>query len=326
MWADGSLERFDECAAGGMFYGFDSRVNAESNTPNPQRFTRNASLKDFYDFVEQALRAYQGYFIPMEEGDDWVGRMPCAFLLEKGLKLLNRNTTEVYTIEEVFLDEDGDPTGEVLLSGETAPTVTDNLEFVDCGIKFTRASPMRTAGVDQEDDATRKDTPTPWSAYIDFAVVREEPGVLDTHPSGPARQRKPAHREMVEGHNQQIGLQISGFWLDAVVRFDLWGATDTQAEELVQWFYNFMDVNTWVFQYNGIKQVLFKRRGLDTPVGKWRQNMYHRPIDYEVRTERLYVAHLRRIEHIQLSIQLRQDSILEDAMLPRTGRPVYLDV
>jgi hypothetical protein len=326
MYADGVLERFDELAALQVHPDMLNTVNVETGKVLQQKLGGNATLRDFYNYVEETLRTFQSYWIPAEEGDDYVGYMPHAFFLQKGMNLVNRDTKARYTIEEVTINAlTGGPTGQVRLSGETAPEVTDVLELEGKDrIRYSRVS-KRGDDIDFEADATRKATPLPWNAYIDFAVVSEKPA--ESKPGSPrpiVMGRKRMLREIIDvGDEPSVAHEIRGQWLDAVVRFDLWGATEDQAEALVYWFYKYLRLNAWVLKLNGVPEFHFLRRGMDQPIGKWRTNLYHRAIDLFVRTEHLFTSRWRKLEHITLYARTRQLKVLEDANLPRTGRPVF---
>lgn len=329
MWADGTLERFDERIVLGVDPQYANMVDPETSQVNRQRFSANATLEDLPAYLKATMETYQAYFIPQGYSESWRGYMPYAFYLEKGMKLFNLRTSSQYTIDDVVLDSAGKPTSEVLLSGATAdadpPAISDVLIFdKDTGVKFSRATPRSTEGMDYESTATREDTPSAWLAHVDYSVLEEAPAVAD--PSAPDRRvlnRKPIYRETVETGDPHVLEEIYGQWLDARVRFDLWGATGDQAEKLVYWFLSYFRMNRWVLQHNGIKDIYFLRRGHDQPVGNWRSRLYHRAVDFIVRTEHLFVAHYRRLDQIKISVRLRQDRILEDAATPRTGRPHY---
>jgi hypothetical protein len=325
MYADGTLERFDELEALQAYPGLFNLEDRSTGKIAPQKLGGRATLEDFYYFVEETLRTYQSYWVPEEKGDDWRGFMPYAFLLEPGMKLLNRDTKTLYTISEVTKNPfTHRPTGEVRLSGDTAPELGDVLELEEKDrIKFSRVSP-RSDETDHEADATRKDTPLPWNAHIDFAVVEEAPAEAKPGSARPITLgKKRMLRETIDGVEPGIEYEIRGQWLDSIVRFDLWGATESQAESLVYWFYQYLRQNAWIFKLNGVSDVSFLKRGMDQPIGKWRGILYHRAIDLFVRTEHLFVAQYRKLEHITLYIQKKQDRVLEEAQSPTTGKPVF---
>jgi len=329
MWPNGRLERFDEIALLNVHPNMPRLTDRGTGNVNIQKFAESATLEDFYDYIEESLRTYQGYYLPEGYGDDWRGYMPYAFLLQRGMKLVNSTTNARYTISEVTTTASGKPTGQVRLSGVSddvdPPVAGDTLEFDrDCGIIFGRVSHRTSAGVDYEEDATRRDTVRPWCAHIDFVVLEEAPARNDPDSPRPTVMgRKRMFREVVEATEPGVLASIYGQWLDARVRFELWGATSTQAERLVYWFYKYMDRNRWIFTLNGVKEVHFERRGFDQPVGKWRQNFYHRAVDYFVRTEHHHVATHRKLEHIEIHVKHMQDRVLEDAQTPYTGRPEF---
>jgi len=329
MWPDGTLERFDEREIMGVDPNFANQVDPETGNVGRQQFSRNATLEDLPAFMRASLETYQAYYMPQDYSDPWRGYMPYAFYLDKGMKLFNLRTYSEYTISDVVLGAHGKPTGEVLLCGATSdadpPKITDVLVFdKETGVKFSRGTPRSTEGVDVETTAERKDTPEAWRAYIDFSVLEEIPAMSGPNsPSGRRIGMKPMYRESVDSDDPHIVEERYGRWLDARVRLDLWGATGDQVERLVYWFMDFYQVNRWVWQYNGIKEVLFTRRGHDQPVGIWRSKLYHRAIDLFVRTEHQFVTQYRKLDQIYISVRLRQDRILEDAAAALTGRPSY---
>lgn len=329
MWPDGKLERFDERFVMGVDPQYANQVDPNNGLILRQQYSRNATLADLPDFINATLQTFQAYYIPQEYSDPWRGYMPYAFYIEPGMKLFNIRTQAQYTIDEVFVDKDGDRTGEVLLSGATSdadpPEATDTLIFdKSCGIRFSRATPRSTEGVDYEATAERKDTVSAWQSWVDYSVLEEAPAVTD--PSAAQRMKigvKPLYRESVETGDPHIVEERYGQWFDARVRLDLWGATGDQAEKLVYWFLKYFRLNYWVFQYNGIQQMLFLKRGIDQPVGVWRSRLYHRSLDFFVRTEHQFSAQFRRLDHINVSVRLRQDSFMEALEADLTGRPSY---
>lgn len=324
MWPNGRLERFDEIPAVRAYSSSRRGYDPENGQLLQQQLASNASIADFYYYVEEALRVYQAYWVPSDY-DPWVGELPHAFIIQKGMKLVNPDTGAVYTISEVVVDNYGKPTKEVRLSGDnpetSAPAGVDDLMFHrDQGVAFSRSAPRTTAGVDFESGATRTDTPTAWVAYIDFSVLEEIPAVSDPDSPRPTRIGwNHQFRETISGVNPSMVTHIYGQALDARIRFDLWGANSTQAEDLVQWFYDFMATYNWVFRHNGVLRVLFLKRGLDQPVGKWRQSMWHRPVDFMIRTERLFTATHRRLDQIMLHAEL----MTTDQRSSGTGRMLY---
>jgi len=308
---------------------YANQVDPENGRILKQQYSRNATLADLPDFINATLQTYQAYFIPQGYSDSWRGYMPYAHRLEPGMKLFNIRTQAQYTIDEVVVDRHGDRTDEVLLSGATSdadpPEISDTLIFdKDCGVKFSRCTPRSTEGVDHEATAERKDTVSAWEAWIDYSVLEEQPAVSD--PSAAQRMKigiKPLYRETVETGDPHLVEERYGQWFDARVRFDLWGATGGQVEDLVYWFLKYFKLNHWVLQYNGIQQMLFLRRGQDQPVGIWRSRLYHRALDFFVRTEHQFSATFRRLDHINVSVRLRQDRFMEEYEAALTGRPSY---
>lgn len=326
MYPDGTLERFDENFVVGVHPNLITMMNPESGLLGPQKFGGRGTLDDLYHYVEESLRTYQSYWVPQDFGDPWRGFLPNAFLLEKGMKLVNIETKAEYTIDEVAKSQTGKSTGEVRLRGESGsePTAIDHLELdAKNRIRFSRVS-KRSDDIDFEEGATRKDTPRPWNAYIDFAVVEEEEASSEPGSPRPVTiGRKRMLRETIESTEPQLTHQVYGQWLDARVRFDLWGATESQAESLVYWFYDYVRLNSWIYKLNGVKEFQFRRRGMDQPIGKWRQALYHRAIDYFVRTEHLFTAQFRKLEHITLYMRKRKLRVLEQGEVPVTGRPTF---
>lgn len=327
MWPDGKLERFDERFLLGIDPQFADQVNPDTGVLYKQQYSRNATLADLPEYLNATLSTFQAYYIPQGYSDSWRGYMPYAFYLDKGMKLFNIRTSALYNIDEVIVDKYGNPTGEVLLSGDTSdsdpPAITDTLIFdKDCGVKFSVATPRSTESIDYEPTATRKDTASAWSAWVDYSVLAEQPAVAD--PDAPQRRRigvKPSYREQVETEDPHIVEERYGQWLDARVRFDLWGATNAQAEDMVYWFLKYFRLNYWVLRHNGIQLMLFLKRGHDQPVGHWRSKLYHRAVDFLVRTEHQFSAKYRRLDHINISVQLKQAWYTESQ--PLTGRPSY---
>jgi hypothetical protein len=141
---------------------------------------------------------------------------------------------------------------------------------------------------------------------ITFKVLDAYAGTFDPHPinsPGGRRRIKPYEREIqVDPTSANELQQVYVQELDNYVQFDLFTRTNYEAEELLEWFEYFMDTFTYAFMYAGIQKMHFHRRLEDSELKKWRTGLSIRSIQYYVRTQKIYVKNVNRIDQINIRL------------------------
>lgn len=118
---------------------------------------------------------------------------------------------------------------------------------------------------------------------------------------GDVKNRKPLLRELIEDpDNPGYKMAVLGFFYDNVLTLTAWARTNKQANERALWIENLMEEYAWFFVHSGVNRILFngwrKNEVLEINGNKY----YGRPIDYFVRTERLWNLSQKKLEEIIL--------------------------
>ena len=90
---------------------------------------------------------------------------------------------------------------------------------------------------------------------------------------------------------------------DCLVQFDVWAETHTDAEELADWFEDFMVKYAGVFEKNGMDRVLFWQRLRDSTKEAWRDNIVSRSLIYFIRYDQTSYVDLGVIEEVNYVIR-----------------------
>jgi hypothetical protein len=333
MKPDGTLEDWDEILLPN-YLELSAQIDPVTRIPYRQRRSRGARVQDLFLFVEMALKQYQSYFV---KKSPWRGYFQFARYLDVGHKIYNHTTGDVYTVKELFYEPDDSFTGEVLLTGGTDPEETDRLRLDDRNlIVFSHADPRsEVPSVNVEGQGERADEPALLNDTIELSIMRSEPGTVGKKPFDRERQALPLLREPHTDDLIDPGMvaDIYGWWFDHIIQFDLFSRTNDRlygrrkpdssgTQGLVEWFQDFMQRNRWVYLYNGIQQILEWQGTQDKPLGRFRNDMVHRPLLFYVRTERVSTARYRRIEQIDVlvNIGLPEELVIPSACPVPTGQ------
>jgi hypothetical protein len=314
---DGTLELWDEYMLP-QYRELAKQIDPATGHPYRQRRNRGARVQDLFIFMREALAAYQSYYV-VNQLADFRGWFQFARYLEVGDKVRNLTTGDEYEVKEKLLEPDGTYCGEVILTGTTSPTETDRLMLEDRNlIVFSHAAPRSEVASSNFDESTeRVDETAPFNDTIEFSITRSEPGTVGKKPFAADRQALPLLREggVDDLIDPGIANDIYGWWFDHIVQFDLfsrnwerlYGSRRVDGKGtvgLVTWFQDFMQRYRWVFLWNGIQQLLEWQGTQDEPIGRWRNDMLHRPLMFYVRTERISLARVRRIEQIDVLVNI----------------------
>lgn len=317
MRPDGTLEDWDEIYLPGY------RETAQRTDPDTGKVWRQkrdggARIDELFPMVHDRLRAYQGYWVKSDI-EPFRGQFQFARYLDKGHKVYNETTGDVYTITDLIYDPDGTFKGEVRLSGGTDPVETNRLRLDPKNeVVFTRlAQRSEVASAKFTEGSERTDEPAPFTDTVEYSIRRSEPGTVGKRPFDRERQALPLLREpeMEDIVDAGYVVESSGWWFDNIVQFDCFARTNDRlhgrrldnggrVKGLVEWFQDFMQKYRWVFLWNGIQQILEWQGLEDAPIERFRNDMVHRPLLFYVRTERLSFARIRRIEQIDVLVNI----------------------
>jgi len=278
--------------------------------------------------VEECARLFQMTWFPSKKNENLI-YMPYHFIRPANDWLLRNTTTgENYSVANVGVDPTNELfTGSILLKHERLDRVplqapyfatgtrdrkTDRLEWVDEKgkiIEFVYEDPERTANelvslIDADEGAG---TPSKFVPTIAMSLDRQEPGTTGKRPFDEPKQARPHFREAVECPIDPINytVEIEGWWMDNLLRFDCFSVDTKEVNRLVRWFLNFMVYNKWVLELNGVQKILLWDRRSDQVPARFRDRLPWRPIRYYARTEELYTTRRRNITSIHMTTRIQ---------------------
>lgn len=271
---------------------FDEKPQFWSSTEDNQQADRSASLDDVTTYIYQSLVDYQSKWNTTRISA-WTVTFPYARDLRVGNKIRNSTTGEYYTIDSII--DAAQHT--VRLSGTVAPSSSNRLELAEENmINFVSAYPQIYA------------EPQTWKDTITYRVLRREPGTLQSHPFDGRKEIKPRVRQtIVDPDYPDHHIQIMGQWFDNLIQFDCWSVTNNGADSLISWFEDFLFRYTWVWKKNGVQEILYMDRGIDTEVTKWRDDIVNRTLVYYFRTEKIVPIRTHDFTQIDLYVGLASE-------------------
>ena len=271
---------------------FDEMPLYWSSAEDNQQADRAASLDDVTTYIYQSLVDYQGKWNTTGISA-WTVSFPYARDLRVGNKIRNLNTGEYYTIDSVI--DVAQHT--VRLSGTVAPSSSDRLQLAEENmINFVSAYPQVYV------------EPQTWKDTITYRVLRREPGTVQSHPFDGKKEIKPRVRQtIVDPDYPDHHIQIMGQWFDNLIQFDCWSVTNNGADSLISWFEDFLFRYTWVWKKNGVQEILYMDRGIDTEVTKWRDDIVNRTLVYYFRTEKIVPIRTHDFTQIDLYVGLASE-------------------
>jgi hypothetical protein len=298
-----------------------------------QKADRTADENEAIRLVEEGLRLHQMTWFPSGKGD-WLIYMPFLFVEpDNTWKLRNLTTRETYTVSHVGMDETRqEPTGYILLqTGLSAPSAGDaafsgrwdRLEWVEPKgklVEFYRSWPDRAAVELEETSGDEGAASGPLMVpTITALLARQEPGTIGKRPFEAAKQIKPRIRETKTDpvDPASYSVQIRGWWMDNIFRFDCYGRLNKEADKLVKWFFRFINLYTGVLKKNGVQEILYWQRRADQDVQRWRDDLPMRSVEYFFRTEELDAVRTRNVTGV--SIYARVESQDPTGKLLNTG-------
>lgn len=226
---------------------------------------------------------------------------------EEGTLLRNKQTKEVYTIENVIINPINSRwEGLIRLSADVPPLreASEKLEFIDetKRVRFVHESP-EYSGIESQSGTEQIKDSGPMQPTVTWSLMRAEPGTLNRSPFGPSKNYRSIHREHVRSpYDPSKSIQVRGQWIDSLVQFDCWTTDNLSANKLASWFKDFMKLYIPVLKQNGVLDIMWIQQLRDAAVTKWRQDLISRTLQYYFRTEELEAIDRKNIVNIDLNL------------------------
>jgi len=256
---------------------------------------RNASLNQITTYMYQSLLDFQSKWYPTDRGS-LVISLPNARYLAAGDKITNITTKKAYTIAEVITESGNGGMVRLNTLGSTAPIEGDLLGLEE----------KNTINFESSYSRYYQDRPiAEWRDTIVYRVKRREPGTISKHPFDPPTEIKPRVREYrVDPDHPGCHIMVMGQWFDNLIQFDCWSKYNNRADDLVEWFEDFVYKYTWVWKKNGVNEILYWMRNTDEESSKWRNDLAVRTVTYYFKTEKIVTIKEYDFKQIDLYLEL----------------------
>jgi len=99
-------------------------------------------------------------------------------------------------------------------------------------------------------------------------------------------------------------IEVRGQWFDNLVQFDCWSTSNQEANALIFWLEDFLELYTPVLKQNGIGEMLYWQRLQDQTIERWRNDIENRTLQYYFRTEKLRVRRLRNFRKFEFKVSI----------------------
>lgn len=205
-------------------------------------------------------------------------------------------------------------------------------------------------------DIQREDRPAPEipDEIITWNVIRRTPGGQNGKPFVGTREVVPRIREELvydprlsmddpeeETHDgptaigpdhkksRVLGMQTTGQHTDNLIQFDIWSKNNRTAEELAEYFENFMDCFRGMFLELGVLKMYFHSRIRDEVILNWKNGLVNRSLIYYFRLEKVKAIPVREIKKISVDLQVHKslqhidERGIEDLILDYENRIVH---
>ena len=258
---------------------------------------RNATLNQITTYIYQSLLDFQGRWSPSDRGQYYV-QLPNARYLAVNDKITNLTTNKTYVILEVVSEAGKGGVVRLNTFGTAMPIDGDILALEQ----------KNTVNIESSYSRYYQDKPVDdWRDTVIYRVKRREPGTIGKHPFDPPTEIKPRIREdRVDPDHPGCHVVVMGQWFDNLIQFDCWSKYNNRADELVEWFEDFMYKYTWVWKKNGVNEILYWMRTTDEESSKWRNDLAVRTVIYYFKTEKIVT--IKEYDFRQIDLYLGLDS------------------
>lgn len=267
----------------------------------------NASITETMELISELMKAHQLTFIPHKANSKLV-LFPFIFKQPaEGDIIVNSNTSEEYTIEQVIVNpKDKKWNGLIKLDLKDPPSIENRdllyfkkeQNYIDFDHVFPSSLPNQVGANSPE----LMRNPPPMNPTITWNVIRREPGGL-SKAFDPRKEFKPRLREsykdpIVPGYT----VQIYGRNLDNIVEFECWSNDHKTSDKLVNWFENFLNTYSGILRQCGVSQIMFWQRPEESFNKVWRQSFAVRATQFYVRTEELEASYERDLVKVDITL------------------------
>ena len=289
---------------------------------NPERSDmrqtdRAIGLNDITTYIYQSLLDYQGKWEEYDKSS-WKLKIPNARYLAVGDKIYNRTRNKVYIIADVV--DEKNKVVRIDSSSAPYPIAGDILELEE---KNTVNFESAYSRYYQEKSLAD------WRDTVIFRVKRREPGTIGKHPFDPPTEIKPRVRQyIVDPDHVDCHIMILGQWYDNLIQFDVWSKYNNRADDLIEWFEDFMYKYTWVWKKNGVNEILYWMRTVDEEVSKFRNDLAARSVLYYFKTEKIVTVKEYDLKQIDMYLELSNtlpSGVEWYRIPPASGRMEVLD-
>jgi hypothetical protein len=258
---------------------------------------RNASLNQITTYIYQSLLDFQGKWNPSDRGD-YIISFPNARYLAVNDKIVNLTTKKTYVIVELISEAGNGGMVRLNTFGSLPPADGDLLALEE----------KNTVNFESSYSRYYQDKPiADWRDTVIYRVKRREPGTIGKHPFDPPTEIKPRIREnRVDPDHLDCHILVMGQWFDNLIQFDCWSKFNNRADDLIEWFEDFMYKYTWVWKKNGVNEILYWMRNVDTESSKWRNDLAVRTVLYYFKTEKIVTIKEHDFKQIDMYLSLEQ--------------------
>lgn len=152
------------------------------------------------------------------------------------------------------------------------------------------------------------EVPTPvFRRTITYEVTRREPATTggNKQPFGTGvKSYTPRLRETI-GNVDGTQTQVFGQLFDNLIKFKTWTLTSVEAEELVNWFEQYLRERRVFFRNLGLHEILFWVRSEDKEVPILDNGLEQRTLTFYVRTEELSIVQEGVLKDLQVQLGIR---------------------
>ena len=272
----------------------------------------NLSLSEVIDYTRLLMLKHQLTYVPSKLDKSLI-LFPFIFIEPKpGQKIINTNTQEVYTIEQIIRNpETNSWDGLIKFNLKNPPSLEQShslqyLSEAENYIRFRHEMPDEIPNLVGANLEKLLLQPPPIFPTITWTVKSVEPGslgrVFDSKKEYKPRLRESVKDPFVMGHT----VEIYGQFFDNIVQFDSWSNDPRTADRLVRWFEQFMRLRTANLIQQGLSHSFFFKRVEDSYDRTWRQAFAVRGTQYYFRTEQLEAVYSKDILNIDINIDVQQ--------------------
>jgi len=143
------------------------------------------------------------------------------------------------------------------------------------------------------------------SEVISLAFTSREPGMFGQgRPyENKTLNRRPILRECVDDPDHPgYKRAVLGMFYDNTIRMTCWARTNKEASNRALWLERMMEEYSWYFVSQGTNRILFDGWRQNVTLDIFNNTYYGRPIDYFVRTERLWNVSQKTLEDIYIKL------------------------